>query len=126
MRRIAPLAACFAAALAAVALGATAFAVTRGPSGPATAYVSSTLGYSVQLPGAWRRSSVLSTLVNNGTLKVGHDVFTIRSVADEAGVLNDPGPGAAWSYVAVVERWRDPAGWSAIAWATDPLLAGWA
>lgn len=121
-----PIAAFIAGVIAISALGATALAATRGLVGPSIAYVSSTLGYSVQLPGGWRRSTVLSAMVKNGNLKVGHEVFTIRSVADEAGVLNDPGPGAAWSYVAVVEEWRDPAGWSAMAWATDPLLAGWA
>jgi hypothetical protein len=126
VRRFTPFAAFLAAVVAIAALGATAFAATRGPAGPATAYVSQTLGYSVQLPGAWRRSAVLSALVNNGNLKLGHEVFTIRSVADEAGVLVDPGPGAAWSYVAVVEQWRDPQAWTAMAWATDPLLAGWA
>jgi hypothetical protein len=126
MRRLAPLAAFGAAVIAIAALGATALAATRGPIGPTTAYVSQPLGYSVQLPAAWRRTAVLSAMVNNGNLKVGHEVFTIRTVADEAGVLNDPGPGAAWSYVAVVEQWRDPAGWTALAWATDPLLAGWA
>ena len=126
MRRLRPLAAVFAAVIGIAALGATALAATREPVGPTTAYVSSTLGYSVQLPAAWRRTSVLSAMVNNGNLKVGHEVFTIRSVADEAGVLNDPGPGAAWSYVAVVEQWRDPLAWTPMAWATDPLLAGWA
>jgi hypothetical protein len=126
MTRGTPLAAFVAAVIAIAALGATALAATRGPVEPATAYVSSTLGYSVQLPAAWRRTSVLSAMVNNGNLKVGHEVFTIRTVADEAGVLNDPGPGAAWSYVADVEQWRDPLGWTAMAWATDPLLAGWA
>ena len=54
----------------------------------------------------------------------------IQDIADlspsEAAAIVDPGPGAAWSYVAVVEQWRDPAGWTAMAWATDPLLAGWA
>jgi len=126
VRRFRPITTFVAVVIAVAALGATALAATRGPVAPATAYVSSTLGYQVQLPGAWRRSSVLSALVNNGNLKLGHEVFTIRSVTDEAGVLNDPGPGAAWSFVAVVEQWRDPAGWSAMAWATDPLLAGWA
>ena len=126
MRRFAPLATFVAAVIAIAALGATALAGTRGPVESTTSYMSQTLGYEVQLPGAWRRSMVLSALVRNGTLKLGHEVFTIRSVADEAGVLNDPGPGAAWSYVAVVEQWRDPAGWTAMAWATDPLLAGWA
>ncbi|HEV2249327.1 MAG TPA: hypothetical protein VGT60_02335 [Candidatus Limnocylindria bacterium] len=126
MRRSAPLVALCAAGIAIAALGATAFAATRGPSGPATAFLSPTLGYAIQLPGAWRRSAVLSAMVNNGTLKVGHEVFTIRSLADESGVLSDPGPGAAWSYVAVVEQWRDPLAWTAMAWATDPLLAGWA
>ena len=121
-----PLAAVFAALLGAAALGATALAATRGPAAPSAAFVSQTLGYEVQLPGTWRRSSTLSALVRNGTLKLGHDVFTIRSTADEAAALIDPGPGAAWSYVAVVEQWRDPSGWSAMAWATDPLLAGWA
>jgi hypothetical protein len=126
MRRVAPIAALLAAVIGIAALGATALAATRGPVGPATAYTSQTLGYSVQLPAAWRRTAVLSAMVNNGNLKVGHEVFTIRSTGDEAGVLNDPGPGAAWSYVAVVEQWRDPLGWTAMAWATDPLLAGWA
>lgn len=126
MRRFTPIATFFAVVIGVAALGATALAATRGPVGPTTAYLSQTLGYEVQLPGGWRRSTVLSTLVNNGTRKVGHDVFTIRSIADESGVLNDPGPGATWSYVAVVEQWRDPSGWSAMAWATDPLLAGWA
>jgi hypothetical protein len=126
VNRFTPIAAFFAVVIAIGALGASALAATRGPAGPATAYVSQPLGYSVQLPGAWRHSGVLSAMVNNGNLKLGHEVFTIRTVADEAGVLNDPGPGAAWSYVAVVERWRDPAGWSGMAWATDPLLAGWA
>jgi hypothetical protein len=126
MRRFTPLATFVAALIAIAALGATALAATRGPVEPTTSYVSQTLGYEVQLPGGWRRSAVLSALVRNGNLKLGHEVFTIRSVADEAGVLTDPGPGAAWSYVAVVEQWRDPAGWTAMAWATDPLLAGWA
>jgi hypothetical protein len=126
VKRFRPMAAFIAALVGISLLGATALAATRGPVSPTAAYVSSTLGYAVQLPGGWRRSAVLSALVNNGNLKVGHEVFTIRSVADESGVLNDPGPGAAWSYVAVVEQWRDPAGWSAMAWATDPLLAGWA
>jgi hypothetical protein len=126
MSHLARLAAFGAGVIAIAALGATALAATRGPVGPTTAYVSSTLGYSVQLPAAWRRTAVLSAMVHNGNLKVGHEVFTIRTVADEAGVLNDPGPGAAWSYVAVVEQWRDPLGWTALAWATDPLLAGWA
>lgn len=126
MKRSTLLLAILAALSAIAALGPTALAATRAPSGPLVAYASPTLGYSVQLPGAWRRSAVLSTLVNNGTLKVGHEVFTIRSVADERGALVDPGPGAAWSYVAVVEQWRDPQAWTAMAWATDPLLAGWA
>jgi hypothetical protein len=126
MRHFTPLATFVAAVIVIAALGATALAATRGPVEPTTSYVSQTLGYEVQLPGGWRRSTVLSALVRNGNLKLGHEVFTIRSVADEAGVLNDPGPGAAWSYVAVVEQWRDPAGWTAMAWATDPLLAGWA
>jgi hypothetical protein len=126
MKRFAPLAALLAGIIGMAALGATALAVTRGPSGPAAAYASQSLGYSVQLPAAWRRSTALSALVNNGSLKVGHEVFTVRSTADEAGVLNDPGPGAAWSYVAVVEQWRDPLAWTPMAWATDPLLAGWA
>ncbi|HTJ59944.1 MAG TPA: hypothetical protein VL333_02000 [Candidatus Saccharimonadales bacterium] len=126
MKRFAPLAALLAGVIGMAALGATALAVTRGPSGPAAAYASQSLGYSVQLPAAWRRSTALSALVNNGSLKVGHEVFTVRSTADEAGVLNDPGPGAAWSYVAVVEQWRDPLAWTPLAWATDPLLAGWA
>ena len=126
MRRFPPLVVFLAVVIGVAALGATALAATRGPVGPTSGYASQTLGYEVQLPGAWRRSTVLSTIVRNGNLKVGHEVFTIRSLADEAGVLNDPGPGAAWSYVAVVEQWRDPSGWSAIAWATDPLLAGWA
>lgn len=124
MRR--PIAAFFAIAVGSAALAASALAATRGPVAADAAYVSQSLGYGVQLPGAWRRSSVLSTNVYNGTLKVGHEVFTVRSLADEDGVLGDPGPGAAWSYVAVVEQWRDPSGWSAMAWATDPLLAGWA
>jgi hypothetical protein len=126
MRRLLPLATFVAAVIAVAALGATALAATRGPAGPATAYVSQTLGYSVQLPAAWRRSTTISALVSNGNLKVGHEVFTIRSSPDEASAIVDPGPGAAWSYVAVVEQWRDPAGWTALAWATDPLLAGWA
>jgi len=126
VRRFLPTAVFFGAVVAIAALGATALAATRGPIGATTAYVSQTLGYDVQLPAGWRRSAVLSALVNTGTLKLGHEVFTIRSVSDEAGVLNDPGPGAAWSYVAIVEQWRDPAGWTAMAWATDPLLAGWA
>jgi hypothetical protein len=126
MKRVTPVAAFLAALIAIAALGATALAATRGPSGPATAYVSQTLGYSVQLPGVWRRSAVLSALVNNGNLKLGHEVFTIRSRTDESDVLVDPGPGAAWSYVAVVEQWRDPQAWTPMAWATDPLLAGWA
>jgi hypothetical protein len=126
VRRLTPCAALLAAVIAIAALGATALAATRGPVGPSTAYVSQTLGYSVALPGVWRRSAVLSALVNNGNLKLGHEVFTIRTVADEAGVLTDPGPGAAWSYVAVVEQWRDPLAWTPMAWATDPLLAGWA
>ena len=126
MRRFVPFAIFVAAVIGIAALGATALAATRGPVGPATAYASSTLGYEVQLPAAWRRSSTLSALVRNGNLKLGHEVFTIRSVSDEASAVVDPGPGAAWSYVAVVEQWRDPAGWSAMAWATDPLLAGWA
>jgi len=126
VRRVTPLAALLVVVIGIAALGATAFAATRGPAGAGSAYASQTLGYSVQLPAAWRRTAVLSAMVNNGNLKVGHEVFTIRSTADEAGVLNDPGPGAAWSYVAVVEQWRDPLGWSPMAWATDPLLAGWA
>jgi hypothetical protein len=126
VKRFRPIATFFAAVIAIAALGATALAATQGPVGPASAYVSSTLGYEVQLPAGWRRSAVLSALVRNSNLKLGHEVFTIRSTADEAGVLNDPGPGAAWSYVAVVEQWRDPSGWTAMAWATDPLLAGWA
>ncbi len=126
MRRAVPLAAVLAAILGLAALGATALAATRGPIAATAPFASQSLGYEVQLPGTWRRSSTLSALVRNGTLKLGHDVFTIRSVADEAGALVDPGPGAAWSYVAVVEQWRDPSGWSAMAWATDPLLAGWA
>lgn len=126
MKRFAPMITFFAIVIAVATLGATALAATRGPAGPLTAYVSQSLGFEVQLPGSWRRSTVLSTLVNNGNLKVGHEVFTIRSTVDESGVLNDPGPGAAWSYVAVVEQWRDPAQWTALAWATDPLLAGWA
>jgi hypothetical protein len=126
MMRRAPLAIFFAAVIGLAALGATALAATRGPVGPTASFASQTFGYEVQLPGSWRRSATLSTLVRNGTLKLGHDVFTVRSLADEAGVLNDPGPGAAWSFVAVVEQWRDPAGWTAMAWATDPLLAGWA
>jgi len=126
MSRRTSLAALLAGVIGLAALGATAFAATRGPSGPVTAYASQTLGYSVQLPAGWRRSSVLSAMVNNGNLKVGHELFTIRSTADEAGVLNDPGPGAGWSYVAVVEQWRDPLAWTPMAWATDPLLAGWA
>ena len=126
MRRFTPFATFLAAVIGIAALGATALAATRGPVVPATAYASSTLGYSVQLPGAWRRSSTLSAMVNNGNLKVGHEVFTIRSTSDEASAIVDPGPGAAWSYVTVVEQWRDPAGWTAMAWATDPLLAGWA
>ena len=126
MKRFAPIAIFFAVVIGIAALGATALAATRGPAGPSTAYVSQTLGYEVQLPGSWRRSMALSALVRNGNLKLGHEVFTIRSTADESGVLNDPGPGAAWSYVAVVEQWRDPSQWTAMAWATDPLLAGWA
>ncbi len=126
MTRPAPIATFFAVVICVVALGATALSATRGPVAPASGYLSQSLGYELQLPGSWRRSTVLSTLVHNGNLKVGHEVFTIRSTADESGVLNDPGPGAAWSYVAVVEQWRDPAGWTAMAWATDPLLAGWA
>jgi len=131
IRRFVPFAAFVAAVIAVAALGAAtlgagALAATHGPVAPTGAYVSQTLGYEVQLPSGWRRSTTLSALVRNGTLKVGHEVFTIRSLADEAGVLGDPGPGAAWSYVGVVEQWRDPAGWSAMAWATDPLLAGWA
>jgi hypothetical protein len=126
MRHFVPLTALLAGVIGIAALGATAFAATRGPAGPMTAYASPTLGYSVQLPAPWRRSTVLSALVNNGNLKLGHEVFTIRSTADEAGELNDPGPGAAWSYVAVVEQWRDPLAWTPMAWATDPLLAGWA
>lgn len=126
MRRFAPIATFFAIVLATVTLGATALAATRGPVAASAGYTSSALGYQVQLPSPWRRSAVLSTLVYNGTLKVGHDVFTFRSAGDESGALGDPGPGAAWSYVAVVEQWRDPAQWSAMAWATDPLLAGWA
>lgn len=126
MRRFAPMLTFFAIVIAVALLGATALAATRGPAGPLSAYVSQPLGFAVQLPGSWRRSTVLSALVNNGNLKVGHEVFTIRSTGDESGVLNDPGPGAAWSYVAVVEQWRDPAQWTALAWATDPLLAGWA
>lgn len=125
MRRFAPFAT-LCAAVVGTALGATALAATRVPAAPATAYVSPTLAYSVQLPGAWRRSSALSAMVDNGNLKVGHEVFTIRSASDEASAIVDPGPGAAWSYVAVVEQWRDPAGWTAMAWSTDPLLAGWA
>jgi hypothetical protein len=126
VRRFAPFAAFLAAVIAIAALGATALAATRGPVDPAIAYVSQTLGYEVQLPGGWRRSTTLSALVNNGNLKLGHEVFTIRSLSDEASAIEDPGPGAGWSYVAVVEQWRDPAAWSAVAWATDPLLAGWA
>ena len=126
MRRFAPIATFLAVVIGIAALGATALAATRGPVGPSTSYISQALGYDVQLPGPWRRSTVLSANVHNGNLKVGHEVFTIRTVADESGVLNDPGPGAAWSYVAVVEQWRDPSGWTPIAWATDPLLAGWA
>lgn len=126
MRRFTPFAAFLVAVIAIAALGATALSATRGPVGPAASYASSTLGYEVQLPGGWRRSTVLSALVRNGNLKVGHEVFTIRSVADESAALNDLGPGGIWSYVAVVEQWRDPSGWSAMAWATDPLLAGWA
>ncbi|HEX9494290.1 MAG TPA: hypothetical protein VGA38_00850, partial [Candidatus Limnocylindria bacterium] len=126
MRRAVPLAAVLAAILGLAALGATALAATRGPIAATAPFASQSLGYEVQLPGTWRRSSTLSALVRNGTLKLGHDVFTIRSVADEGSALVDPGPGAAWSYVAVVEQWRDPSGWSATAWATDPLLAGWA
>jgi hypothetical protein len=126
MKRVMPLAAVLTAILGLAALGATTLAATRGPVASTAPFASQTLGYEVQLPGTWRRSSTLSALVRNGTLKLGHDVFTIRSVADEAGALVDPGPGAAWSYVAVVEQWRDPSGWSAMAWATDPLLAGWA
>jgi hypothetical protein len=121
-----PLATFLGAVIAIALLGATALAATRGPIAPGAAYASQTLGYEIQLPGSWRRSAVLSALVRNGNLKVGHEVFTIRGVADESGALNDPGPGAAWSYVAVVEQWRDPSGWSPMAWATDPLLAGWA
>ncbi len=126
MTRFAPIAIFFAVVAGISLLGATALAATRGPVAPTTAYVSQTLGYEVQLPGSWRRSTALSALVHNGNLKLGHEVFTIRGTADESGVLNDPGPGAAWSYVAVVEQWRDPAQWTAMAWATDPLLAGWA
>ena len=126
MKRFTPIATFFAIVMCVAVLGATALAATRGPVAPASAYISQSLGYELQLPGSWRRSTVLSTLVRNGNLKVGHEVFTIRSAADESGVLNDPGPGAAWSYVAVVEQWRDPAQWTAMAWATDPLLAGWA
>jgi hypothetical protein len=123
---VGPLATFLGAVIAIALLGATALAATRGPIAPGAAYASQTLGYEIQLPGSWRRSAVLSALVRNGNLKVGHEVFTIRGVADESGALNDPGPGAAWSYVAVVEQWRDPSGWSPMAWATDPLLAGWA
>lgn len=126
MRRFLPITTFFAAVIAIATVGATALAATHVPVGPAGAYVGSTLGYEVQLPAGWRRSAVLSALVRNSGLKVGHEVFTIRTGADEAGVLNDPGPGAAWSYVAVVEQWRDPSGWTPMAWATDPLLAGWA
>jgi hypothetical protein len=126
MSRPAPLVVFFAVLIGIAVLGATALAATRGPVSPTSAYVSQTLGYEVQLPGTWRRSTVLSAMVRNGNLKLGHEVFTIRGTADEAGALNDPGPGAAWSYVAVVEQWRDPAQWTAMAWATDPLLAGWA
>ena len=124
--RFTPFVAFVAAVIAIAALGVTALAATRGPVAPTAAYVSQTLGYEVQLPGGWRRSTTLSALVRNGNLKLGHEVFTLRTIADETGVLTDPGPGAAWSYVAVVEQWRDPAGWTAMAWATDPLLAGWA
>ena len=74
MRRITPFAAFLAAVIGITALGATALAARGGPVGPLTAYASQTLGYSVQLPGAWRRSAVLSALVNNGNLKVGHEV----------------------------------------------------
>jgi hypothetical protein len=125
MKRFAPLAIFFAVIIGIAALAATALAATRVPV-RVSPYIGQTLGYEVQLPGSWRRSTVLSALVRNGNLKVGHEVFTIRSTADESGALNDPGPGAAWSYVAVVEQWRDPAQWTAMAWATDPLLAGWA
>ena len=97
MTRFTPFAMFLAAVIGIAALGATALAATRAPAGASAAYVSSALGYAVQLPAPWRRSATLSAMVNNGNLKVGHEVFTIRSIisGDETS-LWPPAPPALW------------------------------
>ncbi|HAF09782.1 MAG TPA: hypothetical protein DCK98_06845 [Chloroflexi bacterium] len=96
---------------------------------PPTTYANTTYGFELTLPDGWHRSDVLSNTKGLGDSRLLEwDVFTARTPASEkaGAVLSEVGLPPAWQWTVEVEVWNNPKGLSALAWASDPNLAGWA
>lgn len=110
----------FAFVLAGAAVSVAAVLPPGAPRSPMATYESAELGYRVELPAQWRRSTALSRVPDNGYLH-GHDVFTARTTTDEdAATQASHGLGPAWQGTVLVEVYRNPAGLTPLQWATRP------
>lgn len=92
---------------------------TEGRLQAPAAFDSTNFGYHVDLPPGWRNSARLSRFID-GTYNRGHDVFTVRSDADEASAVTEHWLGPAWQGVVLIEVYRNTAGLTPLAWATRP------
>ena len=87
-----------------------------------TTFASAPLGYSVQLPPAWRRSLRLSGMRQDPSVIVGVDVFTVRTPGDEAAALGTSDiTGPAFDHALVIEVWANPSRLTASQWASSRL-----
>lgn len=90
--------------------GVVAVGQTSAQTAQASVYESSAFGFRVDLPAGWRRSDRLSGLMPQSAVLEGQEVFTMRSVADEAKAIEDTEfLMPAFAYTVVVEVYRNPA-----------------
>ncbi len=90
-------------------------------AGAATpSYTSHSFGYAIDLPVGWRRSGLLSKTIVGDRLFLGHDVFTQRSVAEEAALARpDVWLGPAWQWTVIVIAYNNAEGLTPEAWANS-------
>src|SRR5687768_14783581 len=103
---------------------ASAVATVTGSASPATIAYQSPLGYSVQLPVAWRRSELQSRTTawppgQGDPDQLGSELFTRLSPLDEAEAVrrSDTGVGPSLVYTAMVSLFRNSRNLSAMAYA---------
>jgi hypothetical protein len=106
-------------------LGAGPSAASTGQFGLATTtHTSDVFGFAVDIPQNWRRSDVLSTVIPNDPIFLGHEVFTARTVADEEAKLKGhEWMGPAWGWTVIVMAHNNPQQLTTAQWATS-IYAG--